>query len=240
MKLFREHSWGPFILFLMAKPGGCFLPMSNGSDFRYSLIQTKNLTNNTMNKLPNFSLSATRLALALAAGLVASTISSQAQSAMATISEVPGTGGNFDYTISLENTGTQSLNSFWYGWTVGVFNLAPGTTSVASSSLGWTATIDGNSIMWQNTASSPALAEGQSETFTFDSTASLSTITTPPSGQSVAFTSDDVQFNEGVAGQSTPVFSPAVAAVPEPSSMGLMAAGLLGLVGVCRRTVRRA
>ena len=184
--------------------------------------------------------SATRLALALVAGLVASTVSSQAQSAMATISEVPGTGGNFDYTITLENTGTQSLNSFWYGWTVGVFNLAPGTTSAATSSLGWAATIDGNSIQWQNTASSPALAEGQSETFTFDSTASLSTITTPPSGQSVAFTSDDVQFNEGVSGQSTGVFSPTVAAVPEPSSMGLMAAGLLGLVGVCRRTVRRA
>jgi len=196
-----------------------------------------------MNKLPNLSLSATRLALALAAGLVASTVSSQAQSAMATISETGGGGGTFDYTISLENTGTQSLNSFWYGWTPGVFDLPLGSvasgTTVTSSSLGWVATIDntgsGDSIQWQNTASAPSLTGGESATFTFDSPTSLSAITTSPSGESVAFTTDAVQFNQGVSGESTAIFSPTVQAVPEPSSMGLMAAGLLGMVGSCRR-----
>lgn len=183
--------------------------------------------------LPNSS--ACRLALALAAGLAASTVSSQAQSAMATISETAGTGGTFDYTISLENTGTQSLNTFWYGWTPGVFDLPAGTTqSAANSSLGWVATIDGNSIEWQNTASAPSLGAGQTETFTFDSTASLSEITASPSGNSVAFTSDTVQFNSGVAGQSTGIFAPTVAAVPEPSSLGLMAVGLLGTAGSLR------
>jgi len=173
-------------------------------------------------------------ALAVAAGLAASTVSSHAQGALATISEVTGIGGNFDYTLILQNTGSQSLNSFWYGWTPGVFNLPSVPTSAANSSHGWVVTIAGNSIEWQNTASAPALAAGQSDMFTFDSTSSLAAITTTPSGQSVAFTTDNIQFNAGVSGQSTPVFAPTIVAVPEPSSMGLLAAGLLVLAGSFR------
>jgi hypothetical protein len=185
-----------------------------------------------MNKMPQSA--SFRFALAVAAGLAASTISSHAQGAVATISEVPGTGGNFDYTISLKNTGTESLNSFWYAWTPGVFDLPTVPTSAANSSLGWIATIDGDSIQWQNTASAPALAAGQSQTFTFDSTSTLSAITTPPSGNSVAFTTDSIQFNAGVAGQSTPIFAPTIAAVPEPSAWGLLAVGAI-MAGLCKR-----
>ena len=53
------------------------------------------------------------VALAVAAMLAVSTVSTHAQSASATISDVPA-GGNFDYTITMKNTGTLSLNSFWY------------------------------------------------------------------------------------------------------------------------------
>ena len=156
--------------------------------------------------------------------LASSAISSHAQSAIATISEVTGTGGNFDYTITLQNTGTLNLNSFWYGWTISGNNL-PSNPSSAGNSLGWANVLDFNSIQWQNTTSASALAPGQSATFTFVSTSSLSAITTPPSGASVAYTSDLVQFNQGIAGQSTPVFSPTVASVPEPSEISILAMG---------------
>ena len=166
--------------------------------------------------------------------LAASTIPSYAQSAVATISEVTGTGGNFDYTITLKNTGTQNLNSFWYGWTLSGNNL-PSNPSNAGNSLGWANVLDFNSIQWQNTTGASALAPGQSATFTFDSTSTLSAITTPPAGESVAYTSDSIQFNQGVAGQSTPVFSPTVASVPEPSTLSILAMGSAILVISFRR-----
>src|SRR5580704_5362226 len=74
-----------------------------------------------------------RLCLAVATALAAVTVSSHAQSATATISGVAA-GSSFDYTITLVNTGTDALNSFWYGWTPGVFDL-PSTPSGASNSL---------------------------------------------------------------------------------------------------------
>jgi hypothetical protein len=179
-------------------------------------------------------LTTTCLVLATAAGLAASTISSYAQSATATISEVTGSGGAFDYTITLQNTGTLNLNSFWYGWTISGNNL-PSNPSSAANSLGWANVLDFNSIQWQNTTSSSALAPGQSATFTFVSTSTLSAITTPPSGESVAYTSDSIQFNQGIAGQSTPVFSPTIASVPEPSTLSIMAMGLAILAHSFRR-----
>jgi hypothetical protein len=177
----------------------------------------------------NKSFTAICFALAAAAGLATSTISGYAQGAVATISEVSGGGGLFDYTITLQNTGSDNLNSFWYGWTLGGNNL-PSNPSSAGNSLGWANVLAGNSIEWENTTSSPSLTPGQSATFTFASTSTLAAMTTPPAGESVAFTSDSIQFNQGVAGQSTPVFSPTVAPVPEPS-VTVLAIGSLLLAG---------
>lgn len=173
----------------------------------------------------------------ITAGLAASTITSYAQGAVATISEVAGGGGTFDYTIMLQNNGTDNLNSFWYGWTLSGNNL-PSNPSSAGNSLGWANVLDGNSIQWQNTTGASALTPGQTASFTFISTSTLSAITTPPSGESVAYTSDAIQFNQGVAGQSTPVFSPTVAPVPEPSSVAILAMGSLVLAGAFKRRPR--
>ena len=176
------------------------------------------------------------LALAVAAGLAASTVASQAQSATATISGVPAAGGDFDYTLTLKNTGTQSLNSFWYGWTTSGNNL-PSDPISAANSLGWVSSIAGNSIQWENSSYSyygytyyygTPLAAGQSATFTFVSASTLSAITQSPSGESVAYVGG-IDGSQGVTGDSTAVFSTTIAAVPEPSSMGVVAAGSLVL-----------
>lgn len=170
------------------------------------------------------------IALAVAAGLATFTASSHAQGATATISDVAA-GGNFDYTITLQNTGTLSLNSFWYGWTTSGNNL-PSFPTTPGNTLGWANNLSGNSIEWVN-GSGTALAPGQSGTFTFVSTSSPTAITTPPSGESVAYVGG-IDFSQGLAGHSTSVFSPTLVAAPEPSSLGLLTVGLLVIAGISK------
>jgi len=170
-----------------------------------------------------------RVALAVAAGLAASTTSSHAQGATATISDVAAGGGVFDYTILLQDTGSTSLNSFWYGWTTSGNNLPVGhNPTTAANTLGWANTLDGNSIKWIN-SSGTALAPGQSGTFTFVSTATPSAITSSPSGESVAYV-NGITFTENNPGDSTSVFSPTLVAAPEPSSVSLLMGGLIALI----------
>jgi hypothetical protein len=167
------------------------------------------------------------LALAVAAGLAASTTSSHAQGATATISDVAAGGGVFDYTILLQDTGSTSLNSFWYGWTTSGNNL-PSNPTGAGNTLGWASDLDRNSIQWVNSTGT-ALAPGQSGTFTFVSTATPSAITTPPSGESVAYV-NGITFTENNPGDSTSVFSPTLVVAPEPSSVSLLMGGLIALI----------
>jgi hypothetical protein len=169
--------------------------------------------------------------LALAAGLAASATSAHAQGATATISGVQS-GANYDYTIILKNTGTDSLNSFWYGW-IQFENDLPSDPSSAANTLGWANTLDGNSIQWQNSTGT-ALAPGQSATFTFVDSSTPAAITTAPSGESVAYVGT-IDFSQGVAGDSTGIFSPVLTASPEPSSAGLLAAGAALMVFSARR-----
>jgi hypothetical protein len=177
-------------------------------------------------------------ALAIAICVVFSRISSDAQSATATISGGSIGGGKFDYTITLKNTGGFTLNSFWYGWTIFGDNL-PSSPSFATNSIGWANDLSGPSIMWQNTTSASGLTPGSSATFSFVTTDTLSAITAPNIGASVAFTTDTIQFNQGVGGQSTGVFSPAVVTAPEPSALGLFGIGLPFLTLACRRLSRK-
>ncbi len=185
----------------------------------------------------NILLKSTSFALIAAAGLFVSAESSQAQSATATISDVAAGGGVFDYTITLKNTGTTSLDSFWYAWTLTGNNLSVGITSPGSS-LGWVDTsIEGNtSISWEDASSSHPLGVGQSATFTFDSTETPMAITTSPAGESVVYVSGTGPntFGQNQPGSASPVFSPTLVAAPEPSTLGLLAGGLPVLMGSIR------
>jgi hypothetical protein len=176
--------------------------------------------------------------LALAAGLAASAASAQAQSATATISGVQ-VGANFDYTIILKNTGADNLNDFWYGW-IQFENDLPSDPSSAANSLGWANELDGNSIQWENNTGT-ALAPGQSATFTFVDSSTPAAITSGISGESVAYV-DGIDFSQGVAGDSTGIFTPSLVAAPEPSSIALLAAGaaLMAVSVLYQTTLRRS
>jgi hypothetical protein len=173
-------------------------------------------------------LTSIRLVLAVAGGLAVSAVSSQAQSATATISGVL-VGSDWDYTITLQNTGNVALEGFWYAWTTSGNNLAL-PASNPGSSLGWldSSLTGATSISYQGNAGD-ALGVGQSATFTFDSATDPIGITTSPSGESVAYTGS-IGFTQGGPGGSSDVFSPTLVSTPEPSSVALAAIGCAGLI----------
>jgi len=169
------------------------------------------------------------LALVVAAASLTASSTTQAQSAVATLSDVAVSGG-FDYTILLQNTGATNLNSFWYGWTTSGNNL-PSDPSGATNSLDWGNNLSGNSIKWVNSTGT-ALAPGQTGLFFFFSSSTPTAITTAPSSESVAYV-HGITFSQGLAGDSTGIITPTV--VPEPSLPALLGIGLLGLLALRSR-----
>lgn len=187
----------------------------------------------------------TRSSLALGAGLVLSAISASAQQDVIVNGSLTYTGptaGVYDYTLTMNNTGTEAVESLWLGWALNsnpVFNVL--NPSSAGNSLGWQNILDGNSVMYAGTAGS-TLAAGKSATFTFDSTSTPTQFENPfssgGSGLSVAYGVNAQQF--GIFDTTTHSFdfAPSVVATPEPSTLGLLAVGSLGLLKRFGRRVR--
>ena len=146
-------------------------------------------------------------------------------------------GGTYDYTITLQNTGAFNLNSFWYGW-IQFLNDLPSVPTNPGNLLGWANTVSGNSIMWANSTGT-ALAPGQSGIFTFESTSTPAEMTAGIAGESVAYVGG-IDFSQGVPGDSTGIFAPTLVAAPEPSSLGLLLAGLLGCLKQVARGIQVA
>jgi hypothetical protein len=181
-----------------------------------------------------------RIALAVAAGLMVSAISVQAQGivASATLSGTAAGGGNFDYTLTLSNapTASTSIEGFWYAWIPGFFFLPSVPSSASGGSSGWSATVfDNNSIQFQGNAGN-AIAAGGSATFSFVSTDTPATLAGNndgfPIGDSFAYPGT-ITFTVNAAEEEITVQS-----VPEPSSLGLLIVGSLGLLAAGLRRLR--
>src|ERR1039458_4337489 len=98
-----------------------------------------NQYSNAMIMKPKLSL--IRITLAVAAGLAVSAVSSHAQNVnvTGTLTDVPMGGGVFDYTLTLQNTGPETVSSLWFGWIPFEFNVA--NPSNAGNLQAWTSTI---------------------------------------------------------------------------------------------------
>ncbi len=173
-----------------------------------------------------------KLPLIVAAALAASAAYSHAQEASATISGASDGSGNYDYTISLFNSGTTPLDGFWYGWTYDGNNL-PSDPTAADNSLGWYNYLTGNSIEWQGQGGDD-LMPGNSATFTFVAPTDPIDITTDPSGESVVYVYG-IDGSQSYPGDSSDPFSPTLA-VPEPSSLALLAAGAVVVAASIRQS----
>ena len=94
--------------------------------------------------------------------------------AKAIVVGTPNGQGGFDYTVTLDNTGSTTIGTFWFGWVPGEDFLAISPT-VSSSPAGWSGQLfpvgSGYSILWSaNTAASDIPVGGASASFTFSST----------------------------------------------------------------------
>ena len=101
-----------------------------------------------------------------------------AEQASAFLTATPLGGGVFDYTLTLDDTGTTNLETFWYAWVPGEDFMPVSPTNILSPA-NWNANITGGgpnngfAIQWLTSSSAtPApLTPGHSFTFSFDSTA---------------------------------------------------------------------
>ena len=157
--------------------------------------------------------------------------------ATARISAVPN-GPIFDYTISVTNTGSTSIGTFWFAWTPpGMpieYDFLPSLPFSISQPAGWLGPASpgfpGNSIEYYNSTGSP-LAPGQTGTFSFSSPDSPATL----QGSTFGFPNTTSFIYEGspLVG-STARVDPVFFAPDSGSSYALLAIALPGLLGLRR------
>jgi hypothetical protein len=151
-----------------------------------------------------------------------------AVSANATMTAVPD-GANYDYTVTLHNTGTTSIESFWFAWLPG-YDFLTSNPTITKTPTNWTTFIEsgyygGYSIEFYDTGTSSPLAAGQSSNlFQFTSADSPAVLAhNDPIFGAYATTYSFVY--QGVAESSPGAVIPSIpiTTVPEPTSFVLAA-----------------
>lgn len=207
---------------------------------KQNLINSKQRSTGKSGQTMKLNLIRSRFSLTVGAILAASAISSQAQNVIvnATLTDVPGTGGVFDYTLTLHNTGSEAVESLWVGWIPGVFDINSPTS--LGNNLGWTSNPDSASIQYGGT-SGTAIASGGTGVFTFDSTSTPAQFMSHAAGDSTAYgvNAANGQLSFTLSGADTETFNPTVVVTPEPSTFGLVVISSLGLLGTLLRKSRR-
>jgi len=164
--------------------------------------------------------------------------------ATATVS-TSSTSAPYHYTISLHNSGTSNIGTFWFAWTdtPADYDFLPSSPTVTGMPTGWIAPIshsgfpgDGYSIEFYNLTGS-AIAPGANATFSFASPDPPATI-----GGPAFFPGNQVttSFIYGGFPLSDAGFKFNASVVPEPASVVLaVVGGCLGFLS-WRRACRKA
>ncbi|HWX22084.1 MAG TPA: PEP-CTERM sorting domain-containing protein [Candidatus Binatia bacterium] len=173
------------------------------------------------------------LGLTLAAGM-ATSLHAQGQAASGTIIG-SGSGPSYSYSLSFSDapTATAPIGTVWYAWIPFAFNL-PGTPTSASAPAGWTATVDGNSVVYSPTSAANDIQPGQTLSgFGYQATFSPATLASTPNSEQ-----SDAYSKIGTFSGADDVFT--VQAVPEPSTLALLIPGAIALGRIVRRKLRAA
>ncbi|HTQ52220.1 MAG TPA: PEP-CTERM sorting domain-containing protein [Candidatus Acidoferrales bacterium] len=171
------------------------------------------------------------LGVLLALG-TASAAFAQGEIASGTISG--GGSGPFSYSLSFSDGAgaTSPIGSVWYSWIPGFFYLPSSPTS-ASAPTGWTASISGNSVQYIASSATYDIQPGHSLSgFGYQATFSPAQLAAAPNS------GDSFAYSAGLFSDNGEEFI--VQAVPEPSSLGLLGAGVLVLTLAGRRQLRNS
>ena len=154
----------------------------------------------------------------------------------------PSTPGLYDYSLELNNTGATTIGTFWFAWVPGGDFLNPAPANVKDPA-GWVdhvfTTPQGTSIQW--TTTSALLEAGESLSgFGFDSNETPEQLL----GQVPTGTGAGDPITTSFVYVGAPFQDPGqqfvtTAATPEPSSIMLLATGLLGGAGCTLRRYGR-
>lgn len=178
--------------------------------------------------------------------LACNSVCMAAETASATVSATPMSGGVNQYQLTLKDTGTTTIGTFWFAWIPGD-NFLPVSPTNITSPAGWTDMITpggpsgGYGILWQTSSPASDLSAGNSLSgFTFDSTLTLAQLQAPSKGTpadpvDTTFIYSGAPFSD--AGyQFTPSVATPPSTVPEPAAPALIALGAaLVLIAIRRK-----
>ena len=158
--------------------------------------------------------------------------------AMAQFTDISLGGGEFQYDLTLQDTGTTAIGTFWNAWVPGKDFMAVSPTDIDSPT-GWTEIVthggasDGYAIQW--TTSSALLEPGNSVSFSFESTVAPAAM----EGDSVFYPTTPVETTFVYSGapfsDAGDQFIVEPASVPEPSEWGLCGIGAICILTMSGR-----
>lgn len=150
-------------------------------------------------------------------------------------------GGEYQYDITLNDTGTTNVGTFWFSWVPGLDFMSVSPTSILSPT-GWVDAIthggatDGYAIQWIDDGA--ALSAGNSLAgFQFDSTLTPAQLAAAsPINSAFPTTTSFVYIGKPFADPGSQfVASVTPTATPEPGTLAIAALGL-GLLAIFRRS----
>jgi len=151
-------------------------------------------------------------------------------SAAATFNDTQVSPGVFQYDMTLRNTGTTTIGTFWFSWVPGLGFMTTPPTNIVNPT-GWTDNLTNNSESIQFVTTTNLLAPGASLSgFRFDSTLTPTQLEGPGlHGETIATSFAYIAAPLADPGFQFLVTPAPQASTPEPATLTLLGIGIAGM-----------